>query len=92
MEMMIARPAIWRAAPRVLLNHYLGTSIRPMTPLGRAYEAPFPDPHYKMGPRAMPRQVPTLPTDPSLEAQKKAWEFFCSSISRSFACLLETIR
>ncbi len=86
MEMMIARPAIWRAAPRVLLNHYLGTSIRPMTPLGRAYEAPFPDPHYKMGPRAMPRQVPTLPTDPSLEAQKKAWEFFLQ-FNKPFLCL-----
>lgn len=86
MEMMIAPPATWRVAPQVLLNHYLGTSIRPKTPLGRAYEAPFPDPSYKMGPRAMPSQVPTLPTDPSLDAQKKAWEFFLQ-FSKPFLCL-----
>ncbi|MEE8166966.1 MAG: haloalkane dehalogenase, partial [Myxococcota bacterium] len=30
-----------------------------------AYDAPFEDPSYKMGCRAMPRQVPTLPGDPS---------------------------
>ena len=41
-----------------------------------AYDAPFPDPSYKMGPRAMPSQVPTLPTDPSLPAQAEAWKFF----------------
>jgi haloalkane dehalogenase len=39
-----------------------------------------------MGPRAMPSQVPTLPTDPSLEAQKKAWEFFLQ-FNRPFLCL-----
>lgn len=39
-----------------------------------AYDAPFPDPSYKMGPRAMPSQVPTLPDDPSLPAIRKAWE------------------
>ncbi len=41
-----------------------------------AYDAPFPDPSYKMGPRAMPSQVPTLPTDPSIPAQIEAWKFF----------------
>jgi len=41
-----------------------------------AYDAPFPDPSYKMGPRAMPSQVPTLPDDPSLPAQLRAWEVF----------------
>ena len=44
----------------------------------KAYEAPFPDSSYKMGPRAMPSQVPTIP-DQSLEAQKKAREFFKTS-------------
>ena len=44
----------------------------------KAYEAPFPDPSYKMGPRAMPSQVPIIP-DQSLEAQKKAREFFKTS-------------
>ena len=86
MEMMINRPATWKVAPRVLLNQHLGTALRPITPLGRAYEAPFPDASYKMGPRAMPSQVPTLPTDPSLEAQKKAWEFFLQ-FDKPFLCL-----
>ena len=46
--------------------------------LVRAYEAPFPDSSYKMGPRAMPNQVPIIP-DTSLEAQKVAREFFRTS-------------
>ncbi|MDE0884138.1 MAG: haloalkane dehalogenase [Myxococcota bacterium] len=41
-----------------------------------AYDAPFPDPSYKMGPRAMPSQVPTLPDDPSVEANQRAWQVF----------------
>lgn len=41
-----------------------------------AYDAPFPDPSYKMGPRAMPSQVPTLPDDPSMTAQRNAWDVF----------------
>lgn len=39
-----------------------------------AYDAPFPDPSFKMGPRAMPRQVPLLPDDPSVAANRAAWE------------------
>ena len=39
-----------------------------------AYDAPFPDPSFKMGPRAMPRQVPLLPNDPSRPANMAAWE------------------
>ena len=46
--------------------------------LMKAYEAPFPDASYKMGPRAMPSQVPTIP-DQSLSAQKEAREFFRTS-------------
>lgn len=56
--------------------HKLGFKAPFRSALARAYEAPFPDPSYKMCPRAMPTQVPTLPTDPSLEAQRKAWAFF----------------
>ena len=41
-----------------------------------AYDAPFPDPSYQMGPRAMPSQVPTLPDDPSIEPNRRAWEVF----------------
>jgi len=86
MEMMIDAPATWRVAPRVALHHYLGTALRPITPLGRAYEAPFPDATYKMAPRAMPSQVPTLPTDLSVDAQKAAWTFF-EQFHKPFLCL-----
>ena len=86
MEMMIERPAGWRVAPRVVFHHFFGTSLPPLTALGRAYEAPFPSPAFKMGPRAMPRQVPTLPTDPSLEAQAAAWDFF-DRFEKPFLCL-----
>jgi len=48
------------------------------TDLMKAYEAPFPDATYKMGPRAMPSQVPTIP-DQSLDAQGEAREFFKTS-------------
>ena len=86
MEMMISPAATWRVVPRVLLHHYLATSLPPLTPLGRAYEAPFPAPEYKMGPRAMPSQVPTLPTDPSVDAQAGAWAFF-ERFDKPFLCL-----
>ena len=46
--------------------------------LMKVYEAPFPNSSYKMGTRAMPSHVPTIP-DQSLEAQKKAREFFKKS-------------
>ena len=46
--------------------------------LVKAYDAPFPDPSYKMGPRAMPSLVPIVP-DASLEAQRVAREFFATS-------------
>jgi len=39
-----------------------------------AYDAPFPDASFKMGCRAMPSQVPTLPTDPSIPANEAAWK------------------
>ena len=48
------------------------------TNLAKAYEAPFPNAAYKMGPRAMPSHVPTIP-DQSLEAQKNARDFFSTS-------------
>lgn len=41
-----------------------------------AYEAPFPDPSFKMGARAMPTHVPTLSDDPSVAANLRAWEVF----------------
>jgi haloalkane dehalogenase len=65
--------------------HKLGMTSPMPTPLARAYDAPFPDPSFKMGPRAMPSQVPTLPTSPSLEAQRQAWEFF-EHFEKPFLC------
>ena len=63
-----------------ILLHKIGLEkISPFyTDLMKAYEAPFPDPSYKMGPRAMPSQVPMIP-DQSLDAQRKAREFFKTS-------------
>ena len=59
------------------LFHQIGLDgFSPFTSdLVKAYDAPFPDPTYKMGPRAMPSQVPIIP-DASLEAQRLAREFF----------------
>ena len=61
---------------------FLRLGLRKLFPLNstidHAYEAPFPDPSFKMGPRAMPSHVTTIP-DQSLEAQKKAREFFKKS-------------
>tara|TARA_Y100000766_G_C18821468_1_gene563206 strand:+ start:109 stop:1176 length:1068 start_codon:yes stop_codon:yes gene_type:complete len=62
-------------------NHYIlhsiGLSILSpyISDLMKAYEAPYPSPKYKMGCRAMPSHVPIIP-DQSLNAQKKAREFF----------------
>lgn len=68
------------------LLHWLGVApLRPRSVVGCAYDAPFPDPSYKMGPRAMPSYVPTLPDDPSIEAQEKAWAFF-ESFDKPFVC------
>jgi haloalkane dehalogenase len=39
-----------------------------------AYDAPFPDRAYTMGPRAMPGLVPTSIDDPASEANRAAWQ------------------
>src|SRR4051812_26323448 len=47
----------------------------PLTPAVRAaYDAPFPDESYKVGPRVMPTLVPTRPDDPAAVANRAAWE------------------
>ena len=84
MSMMLERQSRPVQALKFLL-HKAGVNSPLPTPLARAYEAPFPDPSYKMGPRAMPSQVPTLPTSPSLDAQRKAWEFY-ESFDKPFLC------
>lgn len=50
-----------------------------------AYDAPFPDPSYKAGIRAMPSRVPMLPNDPSAPAQMEAWKVF-SEWAKPFLC------
>lgn len=39
-----------------------------------AYDAPFPDDSYKAGARVFPALVPTAPTDPAAEANRRAWK------------------
>lgn len=69
----------FKAAFHYLLQRFGLEKISPFyTNLMKAYEAPFPNASYKMGPRAMPSQVPMIP-DQSLDAQKKAREFFKTS-------------
>lgn len=65
--------------------HRLGVHSPFPTPLAKAYDAPFPEPSFKMGPRAMPSHVPTLPTSPSLSQQARAWEFF-EAFEKPFLC------
>src|SRR3954470_15370582 len=44
-----------------------------------AYDAPFPDEHFKAGPRVMPLLVPTAPDDPATEANRAAWQALTES-------------
>ena len=80
---MEARSNLARAFKFML--HAAGLHSPLPTQLAKAYDAPFPDASFKMGPRAMPSQVPTLPTSPSLEEQRKAWEFF-DHFEKPFLC------
>jgi len=68
-----------------VLMHRLGLGELGKSAIARAYDAPYPDPRFKMGPRAMPMRVPTLPTDPAFEAQRKAWDVF-STWDKPFLC------
>jgi haloalkane dehalogenase len=85
MSMSMEQPPRWRVALSFLLNRLGLAPLRASSALGVAYEAPFPDPSFKMGVRAMPSQVPTLPDDPSLAAQAKAWAFY-ETFEKPFLC------
>jgi haloalkane dehalogenase len=71
---------IWKRMAQEMLDSgdmpvgtLVSTSAR--TPnLKEAYDAPFPDKHYKAGPLMMPQLVPTTPNDPAKEANKRAWQ------------------
>ena len=84
MSMMMEQTGKLAMAGKFLL-HSLGMNSPFPTELATAYDAPFPDPSYKMGPRAMPSQVPTLPTSPSLSQQAAAWRFF-EGFNKPFLC------
>ena len=76
-----------RSMPGMALRFVLqkmGLDSLMQSDLAKGYAAPFPDPSYKMGPRAMPSHVPTIPDD-SLEAQARAWDFF-AKFEKPFVC------
>ncbi len=50
-----------------------------------AYDAPFPDEAYKVGPRTLPLLVPTRPDDPATQANRAAWAALTRS-DRPFLC------
>lgn len=84
MSMLIEQRSTVARAVKFLL-HSAGLHGLFPTALAKAYDAPFPDPSYKMAPRAMPSHVPTLPTSPSLEQQRLAWEFY-DRFEKPFLC------
>jgi haloalkane dehalogenase len=53
------------------------TKLRPE--MAAAYNAPFPDEPFKVGPRVMPTLVPTRPDDPATAANRAAWTALTSS-------------
>ncbi|MEX1317923.1 MAG: haloalkane dehalogenase [Synechococcaceae cyanobacterium] len=75
----------WKVLSALLIQRLGLAPLRSNTPLGKAYEAPFPDPSYKMAVRAMPSLVPKLPDDPSSEAQARAWAFY-DRFEKPFLC------
>ncbi|HEX7354911.1 MAG TPA: haloalkane dehalogenase [Mycobacteriales bacterium] len=50
-----------------------------------AYEAPFPDPSYKAGPRALPGLIPQSPDNVETPRQQEAWEVM-RRFDRPFLC------
>ena len=61
----------------VILLDVLGTLVATTAKkpeIKAAYDAPFPDKHFKAGPLMMPQIVPMTPHDPATEANKKAWQ------------------
>lgn len=85
MGLSIDPPPRWQLLSKLLLHRFAGRPLRLASPLAAAYEAPFPTPEFKMGPRAMPSMVPTLCDDPSLAAQGEAWAFF-RQFDKPFLC------
>ena len=63
----------------------------PLTPnIIRAYDAPFLDESFKVGPRVMPSLVPTHPDDPAHDDNVVAWRVL-RSFDRPFLCLFSDL-
>jgi len=76
-------PEVWWAfrramttAPSIDIGRFIESGCkRPLADdVREAYEAPFPDPGYQAGPRAMPGLVPTSADDPAAAANRAAWQ------------------
>jgi haloalkane dehalogenase len=60
--------------------------VNPMAPdVVAAYDAPFPDPSYKAGPRSFPDLIPQTEDDPATPANQHAWELL-ESWAKPFLC------
>jgi haloalkane dehalogenase len=83
---MMEKRSKWQIAAELFCVKLRLNKLLPFSSdISRAFEAPFPSPAYKMAVRAMPSQVPSIP-DQSLDAQKKAWDFF-SNFDKPFLCV-----
>jgi haloalkane dehalogenase len=78
-----AMPEIWwefrravESAPVLDIGRLVASGCAtPLSDAARAaYDAPFPDESFKVGPRVMPTLVPTAVDDPATEANRRAWE------------------
>jgi haloalkane dehalogenase len=75
-------PEVWlrfrevvRTAPVLSVSRLVQSGCQTSLPAAvlAAYDAPFPDPAYMAGPRAMPGLVPASPDDPAGPANRAAW-------------------
>lgn len=81
-------PEIWwrfreaiQSAPTVDVGLFVESGCqRPIDPAVRAaYNAPFPDDSYCIGPRVMPGLLPTTPDNPASEPNRRAWAALSAS-------------
>jgi len=63
-------------SPEFSISRLIASGCRhPLPPeVLAAYDAPFPRPEFRAGPRAMPTLVPTSPDDPASEPNRAAWK------------------
>jgi len=81
-----AMPEVWlrfretvRTASTLDIGRFVaGGCARGLSDADRAgYDAPFPDPSYTAGPRALPSLVPATPDDPAAADNRAAWAALC---------------